>query len=107
MRAVSFDDRAGFASLRKRQLHSLLRNNDVPYPSGATKDRCITIAVGAGISPTRMPAIKPSTDEMAVFDLASKKRTELMAMASKIGLKVDITMKKSEVLALLEKALDE
>lgn len=107
MQAVNFDDRKGFAALRKRELHSILRSNDIQYPPGATKDLCVTIAVGAGISPTAKPVIKLSKDEMAVFDLGGKKRTELMAMASKIGIKVDITMKKTEVLALLEKALDE
>lgn len=107
MHTVNFDDRSGFASMRKRELHSLLRSNDIEYPSGATKDLCITIAVGAGISPAAKPVIKLSKDEVAVFDLGGKKRTELMAMASKIGVRVDITMKKSEVLALLEKALDE
>lgn len=109
MQVSNFDDQDGFDAMRKRQLHRLLRSNGIEYPSGATKDRCIKIALGAGISPTSRgkPAVSVSEDEIAAFDLSSKKRSELLAMASKAGVKVSITMKKTEVLALLEKALDE
>lgn len=110
MQVSNFDDQTGYEIPRKRQYHSFFKSRGIAYPSGATKDRCIKIAKGEGIDPSVIsgktrPAV--SDDEIAAFDLSSKKRTELMAIASKAGLKIDIAMKKSEVLALLEKALDE
>lgn len=112
MQAVNFDDQTGYDIPRKRQYHAFFKSKGISYPSGATKDRCIKIAKGEGIDPLLItgktrPAIAVSDDEIAAFDLSSKKRTELMAMGSKLGLKITITMKRTEILAAVEKALDE
>ena len=91
-------------ALRKRELAAIAHLNKIPVPTGARKDDMLpALAVHSNL---RFPGDEAEPDA-SEYELAGLSRQKLMAMAKKLDLKTKSTMKHSEVLKLVEAALDE